>query len=252
MNETRNPAITVRNLTKQYTGAPQPAVTALNLTIRQGEIFGLLGPNGAGKTTTLSMLSTVLKPSAGSISICGTDSRRYPMRVRRQIGLVPQDIALYPELTARQNLLFFGRLYGFRGRDLQNRVEKTLQAVGLENKADDILSIFSGGMKRRTNLAVGMLHTPSVLFLDEPTVGIDAQSRRLILDMLQDIKKKGTTILYTTHYMEEAEILCDRVAIMDHGRILAEGTVPALISGNSPCKDLGAVFLKLTGESLRD
>jgi ABC-2 type transport system ATP-binding protein len=245
-------ALVVENLSKHYKGAPEPAVTGLNLTIRQGEIFGLLGPNGAGKTTTISMLSSILKPSAGAIAVCGIDSLRYPMKARQLIGLVPQDIALYPELTARENLTFFGRLYGLRGSDLKTRVSETLCAVGLEKRADEKLAVYSGGMKRRANLAAGILHTPLVLFLDEPTVGIDAQSRQLILEMLHEIKKSGTTLLYTTHYMEEAQQICDRVAIMDKGRVLAQGAIPQIIADHPPAGNLEDLFLHLTGKSLRD
>jgi ABC-2 type transport system ATP-binding protein len=252
MEHAQHMALMAKNLSKHYTGVPVPAVTGLNLDIRHGEIFGLLGPNGAGKTTTISMLSTILKPSSGAITVCGIDSLRYPMKARRLIGLVPQDIALYPELTARENLSFFGRLYGLRGSDLKTRVSETLCAVGLEKKAGEKLASYSGGMKRRANLAAGILHTPLLLFLDEPTVGIDAQSRQLILEMLQGMKKFGTTLLYTTHYMEEAEQLCDRVAIMDKGSILARGTIPQVLAGHPPCSNLGELFIQLTGKSLRD
>lgn len=245
-------ALVVKNLTKHYNGAMEPAVAGVNLTIRHGEIFGLLGPNGAGKTTTLSMLSLILKPDSGAMTVCGIDSLRYPMKARRLIGIVPQDIALYPELTARENLTFFGRLYGLRGSDLKTRVLEALCAVGLENKADEKLASYSGGMKRRANLAAGILHTPLLLFLDEPTVGIDAQSRQLILEMLEGIKKSGTTILYTTHYMEEAKQLCDRVAIMDKGRILALGTISQVLADHPPCRNLVELFLQLTGKDLRD
>lgn len=245
-------ALVVKNLTKHYNGAPEPAVDGVNLTVRHGEIFGLLGPNGAGKTTTLSMLSTILKPAGGAVTVCGIDSLRHPMKARRLIGLVPQDIALYPELTARENLTFFGRLYGLTGRDLKTRVLKALCAVGLEKKADEKLTSYSGGMKRRVNLAAGILHTPLLLFLDEPTVGIDAQSRQLIIETLQGMKNSGTTILYTTHYMEEAKQLCDRVAIMDKGRILTLGTIPQILADHPPCRNLGELFLQLTGKDLRD
>lgn len=245
-------ALVAKDLTKFYKGTSQPAVSGLDLDIYHGEIFGLLGPNGAGKTTTISMLSTTLKPSIGKITVCDVDCLKHPMKARQLIGLVPQDIAVYPELTARENLAFFGKLYGLRGNALKSRILDSLQAVGLGNKADDPVSSFSGGMKRRINLAAGILHTPLVLFLDEPTVGIDAQSRQLILDMLQRIKESGTTLVYTTHYMEEAEKLCDRVAIMDRGRILAQGTIPKVLSDHPSCCNLEDLFLELTGKSLRD
>lgn len=252
MEHAQHMALVAQNLTKHFNGAPEPAVDNLNLAIRHGEIFGLLGPNGAGKTTTIWMLSTILKPSSGAVTLCNIDSLRYPMKARRLIGLVPQDIALYPDLTAWENLTFFGRLLGLRGRNLNSRVSHALSAVGLEHKAHEKLATYSGGMKRRTNLAAGILHVPLVLFLDEPTVGIDAQSRQLILEMLLGMKASGTTLVYTTHYMEEAEALCDRVAIMDRGRILAQGTIPQVIAAHPPCSNLGELFLQLTGKDLRD
>jgi ABC-2 type transport system ATP-binding protein len=244
--------IEVKNLVKQYKGASRPALNGLSLKIRRGEIFGLLGPNGAGKTTAVSILSTILPAAAGSMTICGVNILHQPMRARRLIGLVPQEIALYSDLTAWENLSFFGRLQGLRGKRLAMRIELSLQAVGLEAKAHQKISTYSGGMKRRTNLAVGLVHAPRVLLLDEPTVGIDAQSRQMILDKLQEIRKEGTTILYTTHYMEEAQQLCDRVAIMDRGRILCQGTPRQVIAAQPVCRDLGELFLHLTGKELRD
>ena len=240
------------NLVKRYRGADRPALDGLGLRVRRGEIFGLLGPNGAGKTTAVSILSTILAPSSGKVSIGGIDIFEKPMQARRLIGLVPQEIALYPELTAWENLAFFGKLHGLRGKRLNGRIGKCLQAVGLEAKAGQKVMTFSGGMKRRTNLAVGLLHAPLVLLLDEPTVGIDAQSRRLIQDKLQSIKQGGASILYTTHYMEEAQQICDRVAIMDRGRILCHGTPREIIDASPGCRDLGELFLRLTGKELRD
>lgn len=242
----------VENLAKQYRGTSTPAVDGLFLDIHEGEIFGLLGPNGAGKTTAISMLSTILPPDRGAVSICGIDARRRPREVRRRIGLVPQDIALYPELTAWENLLFFARLHGLRGESLEEGIQKALSAVGLTPKAHQKVSTHSGGMKRRLNLAVGIVHAPHFLFLDEPTVGIDAQSRELILSKLQDIKRSGTTMLYTTHYLEEAETLCDRVAIMDRGKILIQGPPKELLVSHEKCDNLGELFLELTGKELRD
>ncbi len=244
--------IEVKNLFKQYKGAAHPALNSLSLEIRQGEIFGLLGPNGAGKTTMVSILSTILPAATGSVTICGVNILHHPMRVRRFIGLVPQEIALYPELTAWENMAFFGRLQGLRGERLNMRIALSLQAVGLEAKARQKISTYSGGMKRRINLAVGLIHAPRVLLLDEPTVGIDAQSRQMILDKLHEISKEGTSILYTTHYMEEAQRLCDRVAIMDRGRILCQGTPRQIITARPQCRDLGELFLHLTGKELRD
>lgn len=245
-------ALEVKDLIKQYNGASRPALNGLSLKIRRGETFGLLGPNGAGKTTTVSILSTILPYTSGSVSICGIDVFDNPMQARRLIGLVPQEIALYPELTAWENLAFFGRLLGLRGRQLKTRIFKSLQVVGLEARAHQKIATYSGGMQRRANLAVGFIHTPRVLLLDEPTVGIDAQSRQLILDKLQEIKKEGTAILYTTHYMEEAQQICDRVAIMEDGRVLCQGTPRDLIAAHPQCRDLGELFLNLTGKELRD
>jgi ABC-2 type transport system ATP-binding protein len=245
-------AIVVENLTLRYAPQTPPALNGLSLAVQQGEIFGLLGPNGAGKTTAISILSTILKPDSGRVSLCGIDSLRDPVQVRRLIGLVPQEIALYPELTAWENLDFFGRLQGLGGGNLRSRIVESLKAVGLEEKGFQKVSTYSGGMKRRANLAIGMIHTPRVLFLDEPTVGIDAQSRELIMQRLKDQQKRGTTIIYTTHYMEEAQQLCDRVAIMDKGRILCQGTPAQVVEGQPPCADLNERFLHLTGRALRD
>ncbi len=242
----------VSDLTKRYPGMDRPALDALDLTIRQGEIFGLLGPNGAGKTTTISILSTILRPTHGSVTLKQVDLLRQPMQARRIIGVVPQDIALYPELTAWENLAFFGRLHGLHGDRLRDRITTALAAVGLEEKQRQRVATFSGGMKRRVNLAAGFLHEPELLFLDEPTVGVDIQSRQLIMDKLQEIKTAGTTMIYTTHYMEEAHRLCNRVAIMDRGRILVEGTPDELVAQASDCDNLGELFLQLTGRQLRD
>jgi ABC-2 type transport system ATP-binding protein len=216
-------------LVKQYPGSPEPAVRGLSFTIQQGEIFGFLGPNGAGKTTTISMLSCLLKPTSGSATVTGFDLIRQSSEVKRRIGLVPQDLALYPTLSARDNLLFFGRIYGLKGSDLRERVDDALKMVGLFDRAGDAIETFSGGMKRRVNIAAGLLHKPDVLFLDEPTVGVDPQSRNFIFDNVESLNRDGLTVLYTTHYMEEAQRLCGRVAIIDQGQIIALDTPKALI-----------------------
>ena len=242
----------VTDLVKRYSGAARPALDGLTLTIRPGEILGLLGPNGAGKTTAVSIISTILRPSAGRVAVCGIDLKEKPRLARPLIGLVPQEIALYTELTARENLVFFGRLQGLRGARLKERLASALAAVGLEARAHQKIATFSGGMQRRINLAVGILHAPRLLLLDEPTVGIDPQSRHLILEKLQAIKQEGAAMLYTTHYMEEAQQLCDRVAIMDNGRILCQGPPHDLISARPDCRSLGELFLHLTGRELRD
>ena len=217
--------VQVRDLAKQY-DPPNGvlAVDGVSFDIHAGEIFGLLGPNGAGKTTTISMLSCLLKPTAGDATVAGHSIAREPMEVKKVIGVVPQDIALYPTLSARNNLLFWGRMYGMGGDALKQRVAEVLAQVGLADRAKDKVKTYSGGMKRRLNIAVGLLHKPQLLFMDEPTVGIDPQSRRNILDKVKDLNQQGMTVLYTTHYMEEAQELSDRVGIIDHGKIIALGT----------------------------
>jgi len=221
--------VEANGLVKQYPGSSQPAVRGISFAVQQGEIFGLLGPNGAGKTTTISMLSCLLSPTSGSATVAGFDLIRQPVQVKRRIGLVPQDLALYPTISARDNLLFFGSLYGLRGADLHRRVNDALKLVGLSDRANEAIEKFSGGMKRRVNIAAGLLHRPDVLFLDEPTVGVDPQSRNFIFDNVESLNRDGLTVLYTTHYMEEAERLCHRVAIIDQGRIIALDTPQALI-----------------------
>jgi ABC-2 type transport system ATP-binding protein len=239
-------------LTYHYPGNPLPALDGLDLRLRKGEVFGLLGPNGAGKTTAIAILSTILTAGSGSVAIKGYNLRHQKRDVRRIIGLVPQDIALYPALTTRENMRFFGKLHGLGGELLTRRIEEALTAVGLETRADQQIATFSGGMKRRANLAVGILHRPQVLFLDEPTVGIDAQSRHLILERIETLRDQGTTVMYTTHYMEEAQRICSRIAIMDQGRILAEGSLDQLLARGTAGNDLGELFLHLTGKHLRD
>ncbi len=252
MEEKAPSAVVVEDLAKQYAGADKMALDGLSLSIRAGEIFGLLGPNGAGKTTAISILSTILQPTRGRVTLCDIDSLAHPKKARRCIGLVPQEIALYPELTARENLAFFGRLQGLGGSQLKVNIDNALKSVGLEQSAHRKVATFSGGMKRRANLSVGMLHDPKILFLDEPTVGVDAQSRQMIMDKLQEIQQNGTTMIYTTHYMEEAQQLCDRIAIMDQGRILVMGTASELLASHPKCNDLGELFISLTGKDLRD
>jgi ABC-2 type transport system ATP-binding protein len=201
----------------------------LSLAIAPGRFFGLLGPNGAGKSTLLSLLCGLLAPTHGTIRVQGTDVRTDPQTVKAIIGLVPQDLAIYPTLTARENLEFFGRMQGLRGRRLAERVAACLAIARLEDLAGRRAETFSGGLKRRLNLVIGLIHEPRLLILDEPTVGIDPQSRYFIHESLRELHAAGMTILYSTHYMEEAEQLCDELAIIDHGRILARGTVPELL-----------------------
>ncbi len=214
--------LTTKNLSKSY--GDLAAVRDVSFSILRGEIFSLLGPNGAGKTTTISMLSCLLQPSAGTAEINGLDVTQNSLQVRQAIGIVPQEIALYEALSARQNLRFWGQMYNMNGRKLRNRIAEVLEQVNLTERADDRVATFSGGMKRRINIAVGLLHKPQLIFMDEPTVGIDPQSRRRILDMVQELRDQGMTVLYTTHYMEEAEELSDRVGIIDHGQLIALGS----------------------------
>ena len=200
------------------------AVDDVSFTIQEGEIFSLLGPNGAGKTTTISMLSTLLAPTSGDAQINGFSIKNDNMQVRKYIGIVPQEVALYDDLTALENLQYWGKLYDLKGRELDQRVEVVLEQIGLADRAKDRVKTYSGGMKRRVNIAAGLLHKPKLLFMDEPTVGIDPQSRRMILDMVKELNQQGMAILYTTHYMEEAQELSDRVGIIDHGKLIAVGT----------------------------
>ncbi len=206
------------------------AVNGVSFEIVEGETFGLLGPNGAGKTTSISMVAGLLEPDNGTIHVAGTQIRTNSTDGRSDIGLVPQEIAIYPDLTATENLRFFGRLYDMPGETLDKRVEEVLEVIGLSERQDDLVSEFSGGMQRRLNIGIGLLHRPRLLILDEPTVGVDPQSRNAILESVEDLSGEGIAVLYTTHYMEEAERLCDRVAIIDEGVIKAEGTRRELVS----------------------
>jgi len=212
----------VQNLIKKY--GDFAAVKGISFDIKEGEIFSLLGPNGAGKTTTISVLSTLYAPTGGDALVGGHSVSKEPMAVRQLIGVVPQDLAIYDELTARENLSFWGQMYGLRGKALKTRMDEVLEQIGLSDKANNRVKTYSGGMKRRVNIGVGLLHKPRLLFMDEPTVGIDPQSRRAILDSVKELNKQGMTVLYTTHYMEEAQELSDRVGIIDHGELIALGT----------------------------
>jgi ABC-2 type transport system ATP-binding protein len=206
-----------------------PAVQDVSFCVAPGEIFSLLGPNGAGKTTTISMLATLLRPDAGDAFVMGHSIRREPMAVKAVLGFVPQEIALYEDLTARENLVFWGKMYNLRGPLLARRVDEVLEIISLTDRANDRVGKFSGGMKRRVNIGVALLHKPKVIYMDEPTVGIDPQSRRNILDSVIALKNQGLTVLYTTHYMEEAQELSDHIAIMDHGLLMAYGTHAELV-----------------------
>lgn len=218
--------IKAQNLKKSF-GSIE-AVKGVSFHVKEGEIYGFLGPNGAGKTTTISMVTGLLKPDSGRALINGLDIWLEPKRVKSLIGVVPQETAIYEELSARDNLSFWGGLYGLSGRELRSHVDFILSRVGLSDRARGQVKKFSGGMKRRLNLAMGLIHKPRILFLDEPTVGIDPQARLNILDLIREEASSGTTIFYTTHYLEEAQALCARVGILDFGEILAEGSVEDL------------------------
>lgn len=216
------PILQVCDLVKKY--GDFTAVKGICFDIQEGEVFSLLGPNGAGKTTTISVLSTLYTATSGDAIIGGHSVTKEPMAVRQLIGVVPQDLALYEDLSAEENLLFWGQMYGLGGKTLQARAGEVLEQIGLVDKAKQRVKTYSGGMKRRVNIGVGLLHRPRLLFMDEPTVGIDPQSRRAILDSVKDLNRQGMTVLYTTHYMEEAQELSDRVGIIDHGELIALGT----------------------------
>lgn len=228
-------AVNVQTLTKNF--GPLTAVSDLSFEVQRGEIFSLLGPNGAGKSTTISVLSGLFQPTRGDAEIFGCSVTRQAQAARALLGVVPQDIALYPDLTARENLMFWGRMYGLRGADLRQRVNEVLELITLTDRQHSRIADFSGGMKRRVNIGAALLHQPEIIIMDEPTVGIDPQSRRSILDGVKELNRRGMTVIYTTHYMEEAEELSNRIGIMDHGRMIACGTNREL--------------LKLVGEQTR-
>lgn len=249
------PILRANNLVKKF--GDLTAVDDVSFEIYEGEIFSLLGPNGAGKTTTISMLSTLLTPTSGDAMINGFSINNDNMQVRNYIGIVPQEIALYDDLTAFENLYYWGRLYNLSGRTLELRVAEVLEQIGLTDRAKDRIKTYSGGMKRRVNIAAGLLHKPKLLFMDEPTVGIDPQSRRMILDKVKELNQQGMTILYTTHYMEEAQELSNRVGIIDHGKLIAVGTQEELTKQvgendsihilTDPMDDLSTIAAKLQG-----
>jgi ABC-2 type transport system ATP-binding protein len=246
-----NSIIEIKNLYKIYDGNSLPAVNNLSLTIERGEIFGLLGPNGAGKTTTINILCGLRHFNSGELRICDYSVKDEMKKIKPLIGVVPQDIALYPTLTAYENLKIFGGIYGLKKQELNERVNELLQVFGLEKSRNRYVSQYSGGMKRRVNLIAGLLHRPQLLFLDEPTVGIDVQSRHVILENLQEINKAGTTIIYTSHHLSEAEDFCTSIALIDNGQVICEGKPSRLITDNN-VETLEELFLQKTGRNLRD
>jgi ABC-2 type transport system ATP-binding protein len=244
--------LTITDLHKSFNS--YKAVNGVSLSIDKGEIFGLLGPNGAGKTTMIRIMSTILPPDRGDFTIGGYSGRSNPGAVRRLIGICPQELALYEDLSPIDNLVFFGRMVGLNGKEARSQAMTNLDLMGLSDRARGKVEKFSGGMKRRVNLAIALMGHPQLLFLDEPTVGIDPQSRNNIHETIKELRKTGMTFLYTTHYMEEANQLCDRVAIMDSGQIIAMDTPLNLRKQVGPpdTVTLEDVFLKMTGRSLRD
>ncbi len=224
--DTPQPVLTCTGLRRTYNNLV--AVDDVSFEIASGETFGLLGPNGAGKTTVISMVAGVLAADAGHVVVNGQPMMSRSVQAKAAIGYVPQDVAVYPDLTGRENLRFFGRLYGLQGAKVKERIEEVLQTIGLADRGNDLVSRYSGGMKRRLNIAVGLLHRPKLLILDEPTVGVDPQSRNAILASVEDLAAEGMAVLYTTHYMEEAQRLCDRVGIIDGGKLIAQGTIREL------------------------
>jgi len=274
------PAIEVRGLVRRF-GA-RAAVDGLDLELQRGQALGLLGPNGAGKTTTIRILSTLCAPSAGSVRVLGLDPQREAAALRARIGVVPQELALYDALRARENLVFYGRMHGLEGAHLEQRVDWALELAGLRERAQDLVRTYSGGMKRRLNLVAALLHEPELVFMDEPTVGVDPQSRNHVFEMVERLHADGLTLVYTTHQLGEVERLCDRIVILDAGRSVAQGTLAQLQRGQGGAArayarveldaqararlegaglafrveeelpNLEAVFLALTGRALRD
>ena len=244
--------IRIQNLSKRYKDTDFFSVSNLDLEISEGEIFGLLGPNGAGKTTLISLLCALIKPTSGAFTINGLTYMQNKNQLKQLIGIVPQEYALYPSLTAFENLMYFGSMYGLKGKTLKAKVNQDLATLGLSQFSNKKVETFSGGMKRRVNLIASILHSPKVLFLDEPTVGVDVQSKNVIIKYLQTLNKNGTTIIYTSHHLNEAEEFCTQVAIIDHGKIITQGKPKELIHKQEHANNLEDVFIMLTGKELRD
>ena len=246
------PVLQIRQLVKRYHGMDHPVLQGLDMTILPGERYGFLGPNGTGKTTTVSILSGLLVPDSGEVFVLGNKMPDKRKQVTTQIGVVPQNIALFPELTALENLRIFGSMYPITASRLKQRIRQLFELYGLTAFARKPVKTFSGGMKRSLNIIAGILHEPKFLLLDEPTVGIDVQTKALILDNLRQLNEEGTTILYTSPDMDEAQHFCTRVGIIDHGKLIAEDTPAALIQSCPDCDNLESVYLHLTGKSLRN
>jgi len=247
-----NAIVQIEGLTKHYKGAAQPAVSNLSLQISEGAVYGLLGPNGAGKSTMVMMLCGLMKPDTGSVSIFGKNVSDEGAYVRQQIGVAPQEIALFPTLTAYENLFYFGRMYGLKSSEIKESIGHYLHTFGLTDKAQKKVMTFSGGMKRRLNLIAALLHHPRLLILDEPTAGVDVQSRNMVVDFLQTLKAKGITIIYSSHFLEEAEKLCTHLAVVDEGKLVVTGTPNHVMEQHPDCRSLEDLFIKLTGKNIRD
>ncbi len=247
-----NTAIHIKDLTKFYRGSLKPAVDKVSMDVQEGQIFGLLGPNGAGKTTMIRILCGLLAPTGGMVKVGGYSLDHDIHKIRRIIGVVPQEIALYPTLTSRENLLVYGGICGLKQHELKDSINRWLSVFGLEKSQHQQVGRYSGGMKRRLNLIAGLLHNPQILFLDEPTVGVDVQSKNVIIENLMEINRLGTTIVYTSHYLEEAENLCSHLAIIDEGHIIIRGTLNEIRKAHSTESRLEDIFLELTGKDLRD
>jgi len=245
-------AITIKELTKRYRGNDAPAIDGISLSIGRGEIFGLLGPNGAGKTTLINILCGLRSFNKGEVELCGYSLKNELAKIKPMIGLVPQDIALFPTLTAYENLKIFAGIYNLSKAVAEERINEYLSLFGLEHGKFRLIKNFSGGMKRRINLIAGLLHQPKILFLDEPTVGVDVQSKSLILENLKNIHAQGITIIYTSHDMEEAQELCTKVAFIDDGKLICEGIPKEMVGAGKTCHTLEALYLTLTGKRLRD
>ncbi len=246
------PIIKIVSLSKKYKNAEMYSLDNFTLSVNEGQIFGLLGPNGAGKTTLISILCGLVVPTSGHFSINNLIYEANANEIKKIIGVVPQEYALYQTLTARENLIYFGSMNGLKGKNLHDKVTEILDLLGLLKYADKKVETFSGGMKRRVNLIAGILHNPKVLFLDEPTVGVDVQSKNFIIEYLKKLNKNGTTIIYTSHHLSEAQDFCTEIAIIDRGIIYAQGTPKDLINSTSNARNLEDVFISLTGKELRD
>lgn len=247
------PILNLDKVSKKYDN--KTVVDHISLEINKGEIFGLLGPNGAGKSTTMNMICSLVKPTTGNITVFGYDNKKEMNKIKEKLGYIPQELAIHGNLKAWENVELFAGLYGLKGKDLKNAVEESLDFVGLSEHRNGFTKNFSGGMKRRLNIACALSHKPELLIFDEPTVGIDPQSRNYILEKIKYINKQGATVIYTSHYMEEVEAICSRIAIMDNGKIIAMGTkeeLVSLVSKDDKNMSLEEVFLTLTGKKLRD